>query len=350
MHGAIGGAKRLKRLLLAGIRSTGGFALAKSSAWRQRRLLVLAYHGISLADEHEWDPNLFMSPERFAQRLEILRRGGYTVVSLDEGLRHAAAGDLPPASVAITFDDGLYCFYKTALPILESFGYASTLYLTTFYSEVQQPVFDVAVQYILWRSRGATLHLAGFTNLHETFNLADDAHRATAWATLRRFAQDNQFSAADKQRMLERIAADLHFDAGRLRRDRLFNLMTAEEVADASRRGADIELHTHRHCVPLDRDLFLREIDDNRGRIERITGRPARHFCYPSGVHNAAFFPWLEERGVVSATTCEPGLTEPGTLPLRVPRLVDVTALDNTEFEGWLCGLSSMLPQQASFR
>jgi peptidoglycan/xylan/chitin deacetylase (PgdA/CDA1 family) len=341
-------AKKLKRMLLSGARSVGGFALAKASAWRRQRLLVLAYHGISLHDEHLWDSSLFISPERFTRRMELLRRQGYTVLSLTEGLERAAAGDLPPASVALTFDDGLYCFYKTALPILESFGYASTLYLTTFYSEVQAPVFDVALPYILWKSQGATLNLAPVTGRQESFNLRDDARRAAAWAALRQFAAENHFSAAEKQRMLESVSALLGFNDGALRRERLFNLMTPEETADASRRGVDIELHTHRHRVPLDRELFLREIDENRARIERMTGRTPRHFCYPSGVYNDAFYPWLKERGVISATTCEVGLTSRKTPPLVVPRLVDVSALQDNEFEGWLCGFSSVLPQTAS--
>jgi peptidoglycan/xylan/chitin deacetylase (PgdA/CDA1 family) len=343
-------AKRIKRRVLAGTRSAGGFALARTSRWRQGKLLVLAYHGISLQDEHHWNSSLFMSLERFRRRLEILRQGNYAVLPLDEALQRAASGDLPPASVAITFDDGLYCFYQTALPVLESFGYPATLYLTTFYSEVQEPVFDVAVQYLLWKSRSATLNLEGITGDQISFQLADSAPRAAAWLRLRTFARHNHFSAIDKQGMLQRVAAELHFDVERMRRERLFHLITPQEMADASRRGIDIQLHTHRHRVPLDRDLFLREIDDNRERIERVTGKPARHFCYPTGVHNPAFFPWLKERGVVSATTCEAGLTERATAPLIVPRLVDVAALDDIEFEAWLCGVSSMLPRQSSFR
>jgi peptidoglycan/xylan/chitin deacetylase (PgdA/CDA1 family) len=350
MNGAeprVGVAKRMKRALLGATRAAGGFGLAKVSAWRRGKLLVLAYHGISLEDEHEWDSNLFMSAARFEQRLEILRSGGYAVLPLEEGLQRAAKGDLPQASVAITFDDGLYCFHKTALPALERYGYPATLYLTTYYCERQAPVFDVALPYALWKARERGLDLAGLTGDKERFGLADAGSRATASAKLRVFAGNRGMGGAAKQDLLEQVGEQIGVDIAGLCRARLFNLMTPEETADASRRGVSIELHTHRHRAPLDRELFLREIDDNRARIEEMTGKPPRHFCYPSGVWDRAFFPWLEERGVASATTCEPGLTGRTTAPLRVPRLVDVTSLDDREFEGWLCGVSALLPRSS---
>ena len=48
--------KRLKRGTLATLRNTGVFRAALDSAWRRNRLLILCYHGISINDEHEWDP------------------------------------------------------------------------------------------------------------------------------------------------------------------------------------------------------------------------------------------------------------------------------------------------------
>jgi hypothetical protein len=146
--------------------------------------------------------------------------------------------------------------------------------------------------------------------------------------------------------MSDRIAAQLSFDIGAIRHSRILNLMTPDEVADASRRGTSIELHTHRHRTPVDRNKFLREIEDNRQRIVAMTGRVPNHFCYPSGVYNEIFFPWLQECGVISSTTCDAGMTSRATMLPRVPRIVDVTSLDDVEFEGWLCGISAALPRR----
>jgi hypothetical protein len=105
-------------------------------------------------------------------------------------------------------------------------------------------------------------------------------------------------------------------------------------------------MHTHRHRTPDDRELFLREIEDNRKSISEMTGKSPSHFCYPSGVWSPAFLPWLTEAGVESATTCEIGLATPESHPLLLPRLIDVSSLSPIEFEGWLTGISQVLPRR----
>ena len=107
-----------------------------------------------------------------------------------------------------------------------------------------------------------------------------------------------------------------------------------------------MQLHTHRHRTATDRELFLREIEDNRNSIQVMTGRRATHFCYPSGVYDQAFLPWLREAEVVSSTTCESGLASSTSNPLLLPRLVDVSSLSAIEFEGWLTGVSAALPRR----
>ena len=52
---------------------------------------------------------------------------------------------------------------------------------------------------------------------------------------------------------------------------------------------------------------FIDEIETNRRKIEAVTGKYARHFCYPSGNYDMRFLPWLADLGVRSATTCDPG-------------------------------------------
>src|SRR5439155_9861198 len=94
------------------------------------------------------------------------------------------------------------------------------------------------------------------------------------------------------------------------------------------------------------RDLFLREIEDNRKSIEAMTGTRAVHLCYPSGAYDRAFLPWLKESGVVSATTCEPGFASVDADRLLLPRVLDNPALSPIEFESWLTGVSAALPRR----
>jgi peptidoglycan/xylan/chitin deacetylase (PgdA/CDA1 family) len=124
--------------------------------------------------------------------------------------------------------------------------------------------------------------------------------------------------------------------------------MTRDEAADVARDGIAVELHTHRHRTPNDHTLFLREIRENRERIEQIRGGTPRHFCYPSGIYRSEFLPWLREAGITTATTCDPGLASPRSEPLLLPRLVDTSFLSPLDVEGWMTGMSAFfLPRKA---
>jgi len=58
------------------------------------------------------------------------------------------------------------------------------------------------------------------------------------------------------------------------------------------------------------------------------------------------FLPWLEEAGIRSATTCDPGLASPRSKRLLLPRLLDISSLSEYEFTGWLSGVAAALPRR----
>ncbi len=115
--------RNIRRGTMRALRTLGVSRLIADSRWRQQRLLILCYHGVSQDDEHLWRPNLYMEADVLRQRLEILQHGKYNVVPLGEGLGQLRAGELPPRSVAITFDDGMCDFYSRAYPLLKTFGF-----------------------------------------------------------------------------------------------------------------------------------------------------------------------------------------------------------------------------------
>ena len=82
---------QIRRAALHLLRNTGFFRLLRESEWRRRRLLILCYHGISLDDEHQWRPGLYMEPRILEQRLGMLRKGDYNVLPLGEALQRLYA-------------------------------------------------------------------------------------------------------------------------------------------------------------------------------------------------------------------------------------------------------------------
>ena len=136
------------------------FRIVRDSRWRSQQLLILAYHGISLDDEHEWDGAFYMPQDLLRQRMEVLRRGAYSVLPYEEAVERLYAGNLPPRAVALTFDDGVHDFRVRACPILAEFGYPATVYLTTYFAINRYPVFN-SFSYLLWKGRGKTVDLTG---------------------------------------------------------------------------------------------------------------------------------------------------------------------------------------------
>jgi peptidoglycan/xylan/chitin deacetylase (PgdA/CDA1 family) len=335
--------RHMKLLTLEASNRSGFSRLLLDSWWRRNRLLILCYHGISLEDEHLWNPSLFMSSEKFRSRLEHLRDSGCSVLPLEEALLRLRAGDLPPRSVTLTFDDGNYDFYRVAAPLLREFGFPVTLYLTTYYSEFNRPVFDVACSYILWKARRSKVDWPEVFGSPLKLNAAG---RAEAERRLKQFAKAERMSGPQKDELLAELSGKLGFDYAAFLRKRILHLVTPEEAAELAASGVDIQLHTHRHRTSTERDLFLREIDDNRQRISRITGEGTSHFCYPGGFHLDQYPEWLRERGVRSATTCEVGLAACDSDPLLLPRLVDHSGLTSGEFYAWISGVAALLPRR----
>jgi peptidoglycan/xylan/chitin deacetylase (PgdA/CDA1 family) len=337
----------LRQAKLAVLRLTAATGLSRwlaGSRWRQQRLLILCYHGISRYDEHEWDPSLYMTPAQLRRRMKLLQEEDCNVLPLGEAIGRLRGHSLPPRAVALTFDDGFHDFYSAAYPVIESFGFPVTLYLSTYYVEYNRPVFDVMCSYLLWKGRARQI-LQWPEVLPASFVL-DTAGRQAATGLIREFASSRQLSAQQKDQLLQRLAERLAVDYEELCRRRLMHLITREEAAALAARGVGLEYHTHRHRVHSDREQMFAELRDNRMRLETYTSRSPEHFCYPSGL----FFPELVESlaayGMRSATTCLPGICSRRTHPLLLPRLVDTGGMSELEFRSWLAGVASLFPKR----
>src|SRR5438046_8260006 len=93
--------RSLKRATLRALKTAGVFRAVAASRWRRDRLLILCYHGISLEDEHQWRPGLYMQPELLEQRFEMLKRGRYPVLPLAEALQCLTEGSLDRKSTRL---------------------------------------------------------------------------------------------------------------------------------------------------------------------------------------------------------------------------------------------------------
>lgn len=312
-----------KRALLK-LAALGGLtALARQATASQLR--ILCYHGLWLTPGTTFGNCLFMRPDQFDQRMARLRRSRRPVLPLGEAVARLAAGDLPPASVVITIDDGWASTHSHMLPILERYEMPSTLYATTWYAGRDLPVVNVAVDYLV--TAAGRLDLDRRAAIRDVEALPE---------------QDRLAALRDFGRALGVGEAWLE--------QRQFHLMGQAELADAQARGMDVELHSHRHIdVAANIGRLAQEVEENRAFLAQATGREARHFCYPSGTYHPSAPALLAANDVDSATMVTEGLNAPGANPYALRRFVDGRSVSPVEFDAYLSGTLHYLSSARSF-
>ena len=336
--------RKFKNVCFSAAKRTALTRVFGRSSWRRRRLLILCYHGVSLDDEHEWDPALYISPASFDRRMALLRRTGCTVLGLAEALERLYRGDLPDRAVCLTFDDGYYDFLVRAYPRLREHQFPATVYLNTLRCEHNLPLVRIGLSYVLWKSRRTRIEGGGLPGLDDRIYTFETPEARTLLA---RTIHDALIAASagptEQDAVLRDLAGRVAVSYDALAADRVLTLMRPAEVTALAAEGVDFQLHTHRHSNPSDPEIFRDEIRQNSRRIEAMTRCRPRHFCYPSGIYRDSYFPVLESEGVISATTTEPGIVSGTEPPLLLPRFVDSNGVSDVEFESWLVGLAPWL-------
>ena len=333
---------RVKLAALRLLKALSVLALARRLT--RNRLRVLTYHGFELVDEAAFRPSMYMKRETFQRRLQLIKRMGFRVVTLDVAVAQLQRGRLEPDQLVITTDDGWASFAKLAQPELLRHGFPSTLYVTSYYVQHPSPVFTMMVQYMFWKSARKEIDFNGLPWTTEATVLREDAAamERVMWQAV---LYGEQYC---EQPQRDALCADLGRRLGLPYRDivdsRRFHLMTPPELREAQEAGVAIELHSHRHRFPSDDQAACqREIEDNRQALEAWIGRRPDHFCYPSGAWDPHQAPWLVGMGVKSATTCEPGLNDEHSSPLALHRILDSEQMHELEFEAALSGFNDLV-------
>ena len=109
----------------AGTRARSGIWLVRTRGRLDTTgLRVLFYHRVS--DDSD---ELAVTPAHFREQMEYLAGKGYEAIDVLTAVELQEAGELPPRTVALTFDDGYLDVAEHALPILSDRGYRATVFV-----------------------------------------------------------------------------------------------------------------------------------------------------------------------------------------------------------------------------
>jgi peptidoglycan/xylan/chitin deacetylase (PgdA/CDA1 family) len=328
--------QKLKKIAFLVAKYTGFFHATRRLY--RNKIRFLCYHGFTLDNESKFLPQLFIDPVVFSERMRYLKTRGYNVISLDQAIEALRAGIVPDDAVVLTIDDGFYGVFAEAAPILQSYNFPATLYLTSYYFDQDCPIYSLAVKYMFWSTKNVHVDLTTLCvpGLAE-YNSSDD--RLNCIDLLVEYGQSLETNEARIQ-LLERLGFILGVDYDLLNASRKMGLIKSEELQNLLLMNVDIQMHTHRHDFPLDLGTADYELRKNREKVDPLLPQPMRHFCYPSGLWNETQWTLLEARGIDSATTCLPGLMSDKMSLYAIPRFLDGANISQIEYESELAGFS----------
>ena len=321
----------------------GLFALSR---WLLRdKIRVLCYHGFTTKDEHLNVPGLFIEPHEFEKRMNYLKRKGYRVIGLDQACNEVEQGIKQKDRVVITIDDGYVSVLRKAAPIMKKYNFPSTLYLTSYFFNKNCPVFTLAVNYMFWKTDvvEADFSSLGIASLNEYQNCQLTQQNKNKISILIKEHGQPLKGNENRVAILETLGKILNVDYQQLNQDRLFNLVTEDELDQLKQHDVDIQLHTHRHVFPIDVAVATKEIQDNKSAVDPLLDTPMTHFCYPSGVWSTRHWQVLEQEHIKTATTCQTGFVDESSPKFAWPRVLDSSRVSQIEFEAEVSGFNELL-------
>jgi peptidoglycan/xylan/chitin deacetylase (PgdA/CDA1 family) len=260
-------------------------------------LTVLAYHRVMPTDglaAYPFDPQLISAtPEQFDWQMRYVREH-LNPVSLSDVMGHLDGKvALPPASVAVTFDDGFMDTYRYAFPALKRFSIPATVFVATGYVDSGEPFWFELASYLALRVKPESLEIAGSG---EAFPRGDSREeRTSSLLRLHQILQSlpNARRTEAVSQWARRFAVQIAH--GEIARSRPISWEQVSEMAEA---GIDFGSHTvtHPNLTRLTDDELDWELAESKRVLEARLQKPVDAVAYPIGT-TAAF-----DARVVAAT------------------------------------------------
>jgi peptidoglycan/xylan/chitin deacetylase (PgdA/CDA1 family) len=292
--------------------------------------LILMYHRIADDPVDHW--GLAVSPTRFEEQLDVLRRTRYPL-PLNSFIRDLKAGSLPENAVAVTFDDGYVDNLVAAKPRLAAADIPATVYLTTgfvggdggfWWDELARRIllengrqqFDLVV-----RGEAVRFGIGDTPPLGENGNPESRSLRRRRETIMGIWQIVRRLDGVEREAVMVQLRAIFSGPKYRAWPDRA---MTGAEVRALVADGlVTIGAHTVTHPVlaGLDPATCEREIRESKRGCEALIGLPVESFAYPYGAFDANAGDAVRKAGFTSACSVRHGPALAASDVFALPRI-----------------------------
>jgi peptidoglycan/xylan/chitin deacetylase (PgdA/CDA1 family) len=317
------------------------------------RAVILLYHRIAQAQTDPW--SLCVSPQHFAEHLEVLR-DGYLPIALRRLAGAVEARQPLPGSAVITFDDGYADNFHQAKPLLERFDMPATVFVISGSVGSQREFWWDELERIIlvpqalpgslslsiggvrfdWRSPRSpwvnTEHCGNCANHERRDSAAESLYRAL-WTRL------SCLGAEERSEVLDQLL--VWSGAESVSRPSHRPVSVEELLALGEGKLIEIGSHTVKHpfLSKLSPASQKDEIRQSRSALEELIGRPVTSFAYPHGNYAAETQALIAQAGYERACTTTARTVRDNSSRFQLPRIM-VEDWDGEEFarrlSGWL--------------
>ncbi|AOY81435.1 MULTISPECIES: polysaccharide deacetylase family protein [Moorena] len=330
----------------------------EQTAWRLKNkilpgVLILMYHRVAEVDSDPW--SLCVTPEHFAEHLEVLRKHHYPL-SLQQLTQTIRDHQTIKRSVVITFDDGYADNFYNAKPLLKRYDIPATVFVTTggighrrefWWDELDRLLLQPGILPEILQ-----LNINGSTY---TWELGEAAYYSQADYHFYRHWSASGIEDPSLRHTLYRSLYELLYPLSSHKREKVLEAirvwanaepigrsthrsMSREELLDLEEGGLiEVGAHTvtHPFLSKLPVALQQDEIEQSKHYIEEILGHPVTSFSYPHGDYTADTISIIQEAGFTCACCSVVDRVQEHSNSFLLPR-VEVQDWDGKTFDRWL--------------
>ena len=304
------------------------------------KAVILMYHCVVEKDVDPW--SLCVSPQHFAEHLEILQRHFYPI-SLKQLTQAHQEGNIPDRAVAVTFDDGYVDNLYNAKPLLEQYNIPATVFVATGHVGINREFWWDELERILLQPGKLpeilTLDINGKTfewNLNKTANYKDDYYEVDINGNIN--YQDNYYlyrslyftihkllqplTEVEQYKVIDYLLKWAGYSP--LRRPTCRTLSNKELFALSQGELIEVGAHTvtHPFFLTLSASLQKEEVQQSKRVLEESIGKQVTSFSYPYGIYTMETVEIIRNAGFDCACNGIKDYVLRGSDLLQLPRLI----------------------------